>query len=100
MDTLLIVLEISKRTGKNIIETIDQVKEVVDQTRERLPENLHIIYSFDQSEEVIDMLNDLKNNIILAVIFVAAIMGIYMGAKIAGIVAIAIPGSLLKSKSS
>ena len=90
-----IVLEISKRTGKNIIETIEQVKGVVKKEKAFLPKSLQIMYSFDQSDQVKEVLNDLKNNIILAVIFVAVIMGIYMGTKIASIVAVCIPGSFL-----
>jgi multidrug efflux pump len=90
-----LVLEISKRTGKNIIETIDQVKYVVDQAKLYLPGSVSFIYSFDQSKDIIDMLNDLKNNIILAVLFVVIIMTIFMGIKTSTIVAITIPGSFL-----
>ena len=59
--TSAIVLEVTKRTGANIISTISQVKEVVKNQQKYLPNNLKIIYSQDQSENIKSMVDDLEN---------------------------------------
>lgn len=90
-----IVLEVSKRTGTNLIETIEQVKQVINAEKEFLPSKLNIEYSQDQSENIIDMLNDLKNNIILAVLLVMLVILIFVGLRSAALITVAIPGAFL-----
>ena len=41
-------LEVSKRTGENIIETIEQVRAVVEQARESWPATVTVAYSQDK----------------------------------------------------
>src|SRR5690554_8218487 len=62
-----LVLEVSKRSGANIIETIEQIRTLIDDARPRLPETLDIRYIMDQSEEVRDILSDLLNNVLTAI---------------------------------
>ncbi|MDY6797566.1 MAG: efflux RND transporter permease subunit, partial [Pseudomonadota bacterium] len=49
-----LVLEVSKRTGANIIETVGKVRALIDRAREQLPEELEVRYIMDQSGEVQD----------------------------------------------
>src|SRR5690554_7161469 len=65
-----LVLEVSKRSGANIIETIEQIRTLIDDARPRLPETLEIRYIMDQSEEVRDILSDLLNNVLTAIVLV------------------------------
>src|SRR5690606_30759713 len=58
-----IVLEISKRSGANIIETIQKVKATLEQARPLLPQGMEINYIMDQSQEVETLLSDLLNNV-------------------------------------
>lgn len=88
-----LVLEISKRSGKNLIETVDKVKEMVESTKAYLPKNLSIVYSLDQSNKIMEMLGDLENNILMAILLVIAIIMTFMGSRSAIMVALAIPGS-------
>lgn len=88
-----IVLEISKKSGKHIIETVSQVKTLVKELQMYLPENLVINYSSDQSRNVTEMLNDLENNIIFATILVILIIILSMGLRPAMLIALSIPGS-------
>ena len=63
-----IVLEVSKRSGANIIATIEQVKALMQQAQPLLPEGLHVSYIMDQSQQVESLLDDLLNNVLAAII--------------------------------
>ena len=90
-----VVLEISKRNGKNIIDTVNQVKFLMDKAQDQLPENLKVVYLNDQSKNVRDVLDDLENGIIFAVLLILIIIMLSMGTRIAILVALSIPGSFL-----
>lgn len=90
-----LVLEVSKRTGENIIDTIKKVRAVVEQERKFWPEGIDVLYAQDQSERITDMLGDLQSNLILAIILVAVIIIAYVGIVAGGFIAIAIPGAFL-----
>ena len=92
-----VVLEISKRTGTNIIDTVTQVKEIVEKYKPYLPNNLDIMYTFDDSERIKDILSELQNNILLAIVLVFIIIAISLNSRSALVVAISIPGSFLIS---
>ncbi|MBS28499.1 MAG: MFS transporter [Alphaproteobacteria bacterium] len=88
-------LEISKRTGSNIIETIEQVREVVATESETWPENVQINFSQDKSVQVRTMLSDLQNNVLSAVLLVMIAVVGALGLRSGILVAIGIPGSFL-----
>jgi len=90
-----ISLEISKRVGENIIETIDKVRAIVDTERATWPEGVVVSYSQDKSEEVKTMLSDLQNNVLSAVLLVMVVIVAALGVRTAGLVGLAIPGSFL-----
>ncbi|WCR57634.1 efflux RND transporter permease subunit [Wolbachia endosymbiont of Ctenocephalides felis wCfeJ] len=90
-----IVLEVSKRSGKNIIDTVNQVKYLMDKAKDQLPENLKIVYLNDQSKNVRNVLDELENGIIFAVLLILIIIILSMGTRIAILVALSIPGSFL-----
>ncbi|MCB1557117.1 MAG: efflux RND transporter permease subunit, partial [Alphaproteobacteria bacterium] len=90
-----IAIEIKKRGGENIIQTIKAVKETVRQHQARWPESLEVTFSQDQSKRIQTMLTDLENNMISAVILVMIIILAALGARAAGLVGISIPGSFL-----
>jgi len=90
-----IVLEVSKRTGANIISTVTEVKKIIDDQKIYLPSNLDIIYSQDQSENIINMVDDLENGILLAVILVTIVVIFSVGGRSALLIALSIPSSFL-----
>ena len=90
-----LVLEVSKRSGANIIETVDQVRELIEQARPRLPESLDIRYIMDQSDEVQDILSDLLNNVLTAIVLVIIVVIAAMGPRSALLVGLTIPGAFL-----
>ncbi|MDA0781839.1 MAG: efflux RND transporter permease subunit [Rickettsiales bacterium] len=90
-----LVLEVSKRTGTNVIETITQVKERVAFEKQFWPEHIDITYSGDKSGTIINMLKDLENNIIMAILLVMIVIIYFVGLRSATLVTIAIPGAFL-----
>lgn len=90
-----IALEIVKRSGENVIDTIAAVKEVVEKERQLWPSSVQVTFSQDQSKQIQVMLRDLENNLISAIILVLIISIWYMGLRPSLLVVIAIPGSFL-----
>jgi len=90
-----LVLEVSKRSGANIIATVGQVQALIDQARPQLPETLDIRYIMDQSEEVQDILADLLNNVLTAIVLVIIVVIAAMGPRSALLVGLTIPGAFL-----
>ena len=90
-----VTIEVSKRIGENIIETIDQVKEVVSASSTNFPSSIEILYSQDQSKGIKTMLNSLQNNVIAAIILVLIIILGVLGVRSGLLVGLSIPGSFL-----
>jgi len=90
-----LVLEISKRLGANIIETIEQVRATIDEARESLPANLDIGFHQDKSDETRTMLADLQNNVVSGVVLVMIVVMATLGVRSSILVGFAIPGSFL-----
>lgn len=90
-----VVLEVSKRTGANIIETVAQVRELITQAQPQLPDSLDIRYIMDQSDEVRDILSDLLNNVLTAIVLVIIVIIAAMGPRSAMLVGLTIPGAFL-----
>ena len=90
-----ISIEISKRTGENVIETIEAVREVVAREQAHWPPGVSVTYSRDESVGIRDMLADLQNNVISAVLLVTIVVVALLGLRSAALVCVAIPGSFL-----
>lgn len=90
-----IALEISKRLGENIIETIEEVKRLLAAEKEHWPDNIEISYLQDKSKNIRTMLEDLQNNVLSAVFLVMIVIIAALGVRPAILVGIAIPGSFL-----
>jgi len=89
------VLEISKRTGANIIETVEKVKALIERAGPQLPDELEVRYIMDQSGEVRDILSDLLNNVLTAIVLVIVLIIAAMGPRSALLVGLTIPGAFL-----
>lgn len=92
-----VVLDVKKRAGENIIDTVELVKAVMNEAkkREEWPSNLLVKYTWDESKDVEIMLNDLQNNILSAIILVVIVIIAILGMRTALLVGISIPGSFL-----
>ncbi len=90
-----VVLGVSKRVGANIIEMVEEVKKITAAESAYWPQGIEITFGQDISNETRDMLSDLENGIIFAVLLVLIVMIWTMGIRAALLVAISIPGSFL-----
>jgi len=94
-----VAIEVSKRTGENLIDTVGRVRETVAESRAEWPESLRqtikVGYSQDKSDQIRDMLADLQNNVLSAVLLVMIVVIGALGVRSGLLVGIAIPGSFL-----
>jgi multidrug efflux pump len=89
------VLEVKKKVGANIIETIEQVQSLVNEHKKAWPLGLQHSYILDQSNQVKTMLDDLLNNVISGIVLVMIIILGAMGLRSSLLVGLAIPGSFV-----
>lgn len=92
-----LALEVSKRSGANIIETINEVRKIVANNQEYWPQTIQVDFLQDKSEQIKTMLGDLENNVISAIILVMIVIIAVLGSRPAVLVGLAIPGSFLAS---
>ncbi|MEQ9642188.1 MAG: efflux RND transporter permease subunit [Alphaproteobacteria bacterium] len=90
-----LTLEVKKRLGVNIIETIDQVRMVVAEMQPGWPAALQVGFIQDKSQDIRSMLTDLQNNVLSAVLLVMIVVVAALGVRTAGLVGLAIPTSFL-----
>ena len=88
-----LAIDVTKRLGANIIETIEDVRRVAEDARQNWPETVRIHYMQDKSNEVRDMLWDLQNNVLSAIVLVMLVIIIALGVRASMLVGLAIPGS-------
>jgi multidrug efflux pump len=90
-----VVLEVSKRAGANIIETIETVKAVVGMVGQHWPPGMSVSYIYDESIQIRDMLRDLLNNVMFAIILVMIVIVGALGPRPSLLVGLTIPGAFL-----
>jgi len=90
-----VVLEVSKRAGANIIETVEEVKALMRAAESVLPAEVEVQYIMDQSEDVRNILSDLLNNVLTAIVLVMILIIATMGLRSALLVGLTIPGAFL-----
>ena len=88
-------IEVSKRTGANLIETVDAVKYVVGQLQRTWPEAVHVTFTQDKSKVIRQMLGDLQNSVATGVLLVAVVILFALGFRASLFIGIAIPVSFL-----
>ncbi|EPX80981.1 efflux RND transporter permease subunit [Litoreibacter arenae] len=90
-----LALEVTKRSGSNIIETVAEVKALINEVQSEWPESIEITYLQDQSKQVKDLLSDLEANVMAAVILVMIVIVLALGTRSAVLVGLSIPGAFL-----
>jgi multidrug efflux pump len=90
-----ITIEVSKRTGANLIETVDATRAVVEQLTATWPETVEVTFTQDKSKDIRIMLHELQNSVITAVLLVVVIMLMVLGGRASLFIGIAIPASFL-----
>src|SRR3954468_10787093 len=88
-------IEVSKRTGANLIETVDGVKKVVETLQKSWPAQVQVSFTQDKSKVIRQMLSDLQNSVATGVLLVAVIILFVLGFRASLFIGIAIPASFL-----
>ena len=88
-------IEVSKRTGANLIETVDAVKATVATLQKAWPEAVHVTFTQDKSKIIRQMLGDLQNSVLTGVLLVAIVILFALGFRASLFIGIAIPASFL-----
>lgn len=92
----VVMLNVKKRSGQNMISAIDQVKEVIKEAQEKvLPKDLSLTLTNDQSSRVEHQVDELSNHIIFGIILVMIVLMFTMGLRNSLFVGAAIPLSML-----
>jgi len=90
-----LALEVKKRLGANIVETIQDVRAVVAEEKIAWPPGIEVSYMQDKSKQIRNMLADLQNNVFAAIALVMIVIVAAIGVRPAILVGLAIPGSFL-----
>ena len=90
-----IVLDVKKRVGANVIEVVEASRSIIDKGIELIPGDTNVSYLYDDSKSVRELLGDLGNNVIAAVLIVTILIVASLGLRNAALVVLSIPGSFL-----
>ena len=90
-----IAIEVSKRTGANLVETVDAVKAVTTEFQKSLPAGTEVAFSQDKSTTIRQLLNDLQNSVLTAVILVFIVILFALSGRASILIGLAIPASFL-----
>lgn len=92
----VVTLNIVKRSGENLIDAADKIKQVVKdmQKNEEIPKDLKVSITGDQSKQTKTSFNDLINTIIIGFVLVLVILMFFMGVTNAFFVALSVPLSV------
>ena len=95
----VVMLDVQKRGGENLLEAIDKVKATVAKLVEEkvISEDIEISYTNDQSIQIRDQVSNLENSIIFGVILVVLVLLFFLGSRNALFVGVAIPLSMFMS---
>lgn len=90
-----VVISVAKRSGANLIETVDAVRTAIEPLKKNWPESLEVRFLQDKSKFIRQMLADLQNAVLTAVILVAVIILFSLGGRASIMIGIAVPFSFL-----
>lgn len=88
-------IAVSKRGGANILDVAQEVKAITAEHSEAWPQGVRYRTLGDQSKMIADMVSELENGIITALLLVVGVVVFFMGARNSLFVALSIPLSLL-----
>lgn len=90
-----IAIEVKKRVGANLVDTVDAVKTAATEFEKVTDGNITVSYSQDKSVMIRDMLNDLQNHVLIAVILVFIVVLYTLSGRASLLIGLAVPASFL-----
>ncbi len=92
----VVSIDIMKKSGENLLNGVDNVKKVIEKAKKsKLPADMKVVFTNDQSIQTRDNVDNLENSIISGIILVVLVLLFFMGVRNALFVGIAIPLSML-----
>ncbi|NEX95170.1 efflux RND transporter permease subunit [Caulobacter sp. 17J65-9] len=88
-------IDIVKRQGANILDTVKDARKLVDDEKAHWPTAVKVTYTFDQSEDINRSLTLLESGLIIAVILVMIIIVASLGIRAGLLVGAAIPACFM-----
>ena len=86
-----VTLEVQLRDGANSIDASYAIKDILNDYKKTLPENLEILVTQDDTLYSIDMVKELNGNIIAAVVLIMVLVIASMGFRVSMLVGLSIP---------
>ncbi|OYU41364.1 MAG: MFS transporter [Pseudorhodobacter sp. PARRP1] len=90
-----VAIEVSKRIGSNLIDTVDKVKAVTAELQKQMPPGVVVSFSQDKSTTIRQLLSDLQNSVLTAVVLVFIVILYALSVRSSILIGLAIPSSFL-----
>ncbi len=88
-------LDVRMKKGENLVEMGTAVRKVVEEFRERLPNNINLKLVHDQPHQVDRFIGAFMNNLFEGLLIVIFVMFLAMGIRAAGLIALSLPISII-----
>ncbi|MFC2115603.1 efflux RND transporter permease subunit [Bacteroidota bacterium] len=95
----VVSVQVIKKGGQNLLSATNQIFETLERAKQsgRIPADLNLTITNDQSDMVRIQLHNLENSMIMGVIFVVLVLFYFLGTRNALFVGLAIPMSMFTS---
>lgn len=90
-----VAIEVSKRKGYSLIQTVNKVKTVVNDAKANYPPSVKVSYIADQAPDTLEQIDTLQGNIVTAIFLVLTVVVAAVGVRSGLLVALGIPFSFL-----
>jgi len=90
-----IFIGISQKEGLNVLETFEEVRPVIEEFRDQLPEGMDLEFIYNQPHTVRSRISGFVSNLLQGIFLVALIIFFSLGFRSSLVVAMAIPLSLI-----
>ena len=88
-------IDVQKRLGTNIIDTVTDIRAMVEEEVENFPEGFNLTFVRDDSEWALSMISELQGNVLTAIVLVMIVVLAALGFRTSMLVGLAIPFSYL-----
>ena len=88
-------IDVQKRLGTNIIDTVTDIRAMVEEEVENFPEGVNLTFVRDDSEWALSMISELQGNVLTAIVLVMIVVLAALGFRTSMLVGLAIPFSYL-----
>ena len=88
-------IDVVKRSGANVLDTVQSVRDVVEEDKKRWPETIAVDFTYDESEFILRGLSVLESGLMVATILVMTIIVATLGVRQGLMVGLSIPACFM-----